>query len=301
MELADICLRVYPVLRGILDHLTATDASAFLFATRLISKVSPKTKRRYLHLLRDLPEHMTWIDAKIRNGHKAFIIGNDLRKLRRRIKQPASNNGEKPKIYVWLAIIPIHAVTSTIKAINVEETYLMDWNGRTHRRDDLHDLFRSHDQDLFPYASGLPDSKPPYLSTMFAPCTPIMRPISKNADHGDWYLSPIPNESNIGVIFIASASAWNEGLHVHMSASLSEAASPQSNVLTTDQPSVAYFDINDDREGVTHTYSGRVMQRCLDEGFVPIIITPGSPFESHYGDENKKHWVVPAWSLPKDG
>ncbi|KAK1656867.1 hypothetical protein BDP55DRAFT_639257 [Colletotrichum godetiae] len=300
MDLPDICLRVYPVLEGILIHLSATDASAFLFAARLITKISSETKRRYLNLLRDIPEHMVWIDAKIRNGHKAFIIGNDLRTLRRRIAQPQSENQERSRLYIWLAVIPIHAVTSTIIATDVDETYLMDWNGRVRRRDELHELHGSHHEVLFPYSPSLSDLQSPYLSTMFAPRTPIMRPISDNADHCDWYLSPISNDSDIRVIFMASSSAWNEGLHVHMSTSLSETASPQSNVLGTDQSSVAYFDINDGREGVTHTYSGRVMQRCLNEGFVPIIITLGPPLNSHYGDENKEHWVVPAWSLPKD-
>lgn len=100
-------------------------------------------------------------------------------------------------------------------------------------------------------------------------------------------------------MFMASASAWNEGLSVHMSASLSDAASPQSNVLCTNQSSLAYFDVNENRESVAHTYTSRVMQRCLSQGFVPIIITLGSPLDNHYRDENKRHWVIPAWSLPK--
>ncbi|OBR02057.1 hypothetical protein CH63R_14629 [Colletotrichum higginsianum IMI 349063] len=124
---------------------------------------------------------------------------------------------------------------------------------------------------------------------MFSPRAPNMRPLFKNEDHKDWYLSSMSNENNVKVMFMASASAWNEGLNVYMPASLSDTASPQSNVLCTDQSSLAYFDVNENRELVTHTYTGRVMQRCLGQGFIPIIIILGSPFDNHYRDENKRH------------
>lgn len=125
-------MRVPYFAEGLMFNLSATYVSII---TKLLNyKMSNFQKNKYLNPLRDMIEYKDWIDNKIASGYYVSIIGKDVPKLVRRIRDPIkyySTNEHKERITVWLAVVPIteNSIQNSIETengtINLQSTFLL--------------------------------------------------------------------------------------------------------------------------------------------------------------------------------
>lgn len=206
MDISTICEFSYPILVTILAKLSTSNVAFFLWATRLTFRVSQVTKAKYLHILQDTPEHIPWIQDMITKGHKVVLVGEDLRRLKKRILFPNEyvRHMEKP-VRIWLFMVPIDAVTKTMAPSGPDGyAQTMDWNGRMSSW-----LSFAFDQEAVDSLS------PKLLTTMFMPGRGGMIPYPSCTGTDNWYLSTLPNLSHIEVLTFVSTSAWCANLRAY--------------------------------------------------------------------------------------
>ncbi|KAK4163060.1 hypothetical protein QBC43DRAFT_301545 [Cladorrhinum sp. PSN259] len=112
MQITDLCLRYGPVLDTIMSHLSASDASAFLTATDLRSKLSEEYIKKHLDVVNDMPEHADWIRQAIKDGHRVYLAGAGIGMLSARIQYPTSywrRGLGQDTIVLWLIVLAHHS------------------------------------------------------------------------------------------------------------------------------------------------------------------------------------------------
>ena len=103
-RLEDICIRCYPILTGILTHLSGSDAALLLAVIGLYYNDKwAGVKIKFVCLQRDVPEHSQWIDTMVLNGHKALFVGSDLNAWVARLRYPLTCK-RYSTLRVWLAV-----------------------------------------------------------------------------------------------------------------------------------------------------------------------------------------------------
>ncbi|KAK8048461.1 hypothetical protein PG994_010191 [Apiospora phragmitis] len=103
-RLEDACIRCYPVLTAILNHLSGSDAALLLAVIGLYYNVEwAGIKMKFVCLQRDVPEHSQWIDTMVLNGHKALFVGSDLDAWVARLRYPLTCK-RYSILRVWLAV-----------------------------------------------------------------------------------------------------------------------------------------------------------------------------------------------------
>ncbi|KAK7998735.1 hypothetical protein PG991_014930 [Apiospora marii] len=102
--LEDVCIRCYPALRGILAHLSGSDAAVLLAVVGLFDKPDwAGIKARFVQLQRDIPEHSNWINQMVLQGHKVLLVGGDLDAWLARLRDPLRCK-RRSTLRVWLAV-----------------------------------------------------------------------------------------------------------------------------------------------------------------------------------------------------
>ncbi|KAH7123396.1 hypothetical protein B0J13DRAFT_531511 [Dactylonectria estremocensis] len=95
----------YEVIKFIMENLSATDSSRFMYAVR--AKMSDYIRNKYMSPIRDFPELEDWLRRMKRAGFTVTMVGRDLETLRRRIMYPWINsNPSDDPLRVWMAVIP---------------------------------------------------------------------------------------------------------------------------------------------------------------------------------------------------
>ncbi|KAM3497495.1 hypothetical protein MY10362_009156 [Beauveria mimosiformis] len=105
----DFRSKIYPVLYELLDRMSASDCSSFLYATA--TRLDYEYMHKYLNIVRDIPEYEDWITTMIEKGCKVLLIGSDVSRLRYRIMHPQlyDRRNEIP-LCIWLAVVPVNEV-----------------------------------------------------------------------------------------------------------------------------------------------------------------------------------------------
>lgn len=175
---------IYPIVESILSNLSATDTSAFAYSIGM--ELSDAQKKKYMSILRDIPEHHGWIDQMQSMGNEATLVGKDLERIQWRIDNPGEydRRGEAP-ICIWLAVVDMEH-TRANHAEGTSTRYLMSCSGSM--------------SIVTGYYGALLGSGGHY-STMF-----ILRHGHTERLPGslDWHVSTIPNANNIKVVYFAS-------------------------------------------------------------------------------------------------
>jgi len=94
---------VAPVRNTVMQMLSASDLALFMATIRLT--MTDSEKKRYLHVLRDIPEYESWVSNALRNEHMVLLVGADALMLKQRIEEPIefwSVYGGKETITLWL-------------------------------------------------------------------------------------------------------------------------------------------------------------------------------------------------------
>lgn len=175
---------IYPIVESILSNLSATDTSAFAYSIGM--EFSDAQKKKYMSVLRDIPEHCGWIEQMQSMGNEVTLVGKDLERIQWRIDNPGKydRRGEVP-ICIWLAVVDMeHTRANRVEGSSTR--YLMSFSGNM--------------SIATGYYGALLGSGGHY-STMF-----ILRYGHTERLPGslDWHVSTIPNANNIKVVYFAS-------------------------------------------------------------------------------------------------
>lgn len=205
----------YGVLESILSSLSASDVSSFMCAFDV--ELPDTITNKYVNVMRDMPEHLNWITEQSELGNKVMLIGTDLERLGRRIISPSTydRKNEKP-LCIWLVVAP----SPTIRR-KMTQGHLMTWKG------DLLDtrkieVLSNHGNN---YPIGPKGTESDCLWTdggaSMVENTPItaficrfehMKLLPNSLPGGGWFISTIPNENNIKVVYFASYELGYRGL-----------------------------------------------------------------------------------------
>lgn len=195
------CMGIYQVRSSILDELSGTDASALIWALGIV--LTDHENRKYLNVLRDIPEHKEWIESMVSAGNKVMLIGSDLYRLFERISSPAlfSRGEGETRLCLWLAVVPWRVMDDE-------------------KLQGSHSMPRNGDDILANPTSGIPWRDPQispagqgqWASTAFVCRFDHMTELPGFHGHRDWHISTIPNENNIAVVFYANRSETKFGI-----------------------------------------------------------------------------------------
>ncbi|KAH6956012.1 hypothetical protein BKA56DRAFT_624864 [Ilyonectria sp. MPI-CAGE-AT-0026] len=95
----------YEIIKSIMENLSATDSSRFMYAVR--AKMSCYIRNKYMSPIRDFPELKDWLLKMKQAGFTVTMVGRDLETLRRRIMYPWINhNPSDYPLRIWIAVIP---------------------------------------------------------------------------------------------------------------------------------------------------------------------------------------------------
>ncbi|KAH6984158.1 hypothetical protein EDB80DRAFT_691539 [Ilyonectria destructans] len=95
----------YEIIKSIMENLSATDSSRFMYAVR--AKMSGYIRNKYMSPIRDFPELKDWLLKMKQAGFTVTMVGRDLETLRRRIMYPWINhNPSDYPLRIWIAVIP---------------------------------------------------------------------------------------------------------------------------------------------------------------------------------------------------
>ena len=104
MTLRDVCISAYPILDGIMNNLTATEVSAFLYALHLLGEVHDSVKKTYMNVRRDLGYVEGWVDDLLQRGDPVVLAGRDLSEMEWMYKKPETYWNQKkviPQFTLW--------------------------------------------------------------------------------------------------------------------------------------------------------------------------------------------------------
>jgi hypothetical protein len=104
MTLRDVCISSYPVLIAIMDQMTATEVSVFLYSLGLVNEVSDGIKMKYMNVRRDLGHVEDWVDELLRRGDPVVLAGRDLNQMEWMYKKPETywiHNRVIPRFTLW--------------------------------------------------------------------------------------------------------------------------------------------------------------------------------------------------------
>lgn len=194
---------VYPVQTTILTFLTASEAA--LVASLVSYRFSDAEGRRWLHPIRDLPEHSDWARKMMAEGHAVTLVGKDLDRLVSRIRDPIGfwekHRGEE-RFVLWLSVLHMHGSRAWLQghyAQNPHQHVVMRPDGEVVAVNILSE----------PY-EPFPDT----LVTMFIPPPCGVNEYARDSDGLDWYISAVPNRSNVDVLFFLSSHMLNSSTAV---------------------------------------------------------------------------------------
>jgi hypothetical protein len=204
------CLNAYPILTSIMDSLSATDVSSFIHAFNI--SLDSTTINKYINVLRDIPEHLHWIENMTKVGNRVMLIGSDLERLKHRIMNPFTydRKNEQP-LCIWLAVVPLQM----IKNKDFSRSNIMTWDGNFKAIRDLVDRPGGY-MGLFgpPGRNTFGDARHP--TTMFICRFDHMKTLSNNDKESEWFISTIPNENNIKIVYFASWFNGNRSLTAYI-------------------------------------------------------------------------------------
>lgn len=150
-----------------------------------------------MDIMRDIPEHLGWIDDMKASGHVALLVGSDLARWEWRIEHPdAYDRHSETPICIWLAVVPVAETKANkiwrINRMYSEGQYVMHSSGAIHHLPNIDGGLLRREQ---------------HRSTMF-----VIRHGSVEELPGDngWLTSTIPNENNIKILYFES---WHNRLH----------------------------------------------------------------------------------------
>lgn len=179
----DEMMDVYPIRESMLSHLPATSASSLMDATG--HTFTDRERAEYTDMLRDIPEHVDWIQDCISKGSEVMLIGQDVKRWRERISDPSSYEGGRWKtpIRVWLLV--------TVPELTARErlsTNMGVWMVNATTGNLLHvDYDRVDEHRTMGYSETLFLSGPGGTTEL--------------RDYDGWHMSKAPNESNIQVLY----------------------------------------------------------------------------------------------------
>jgi hypothetical protein len=201
------CMSIYPIRQAILSSLSATDFSSLVHAYRLM--LPPEYVKKHINVLRDIPEHVDWIEEMIMKGNEVMLIGADLHRWFNRIMYPETYDRENEiPLCIWLAVVP----KEVTKDSSFLEDYIMTWDGDIKKVEDLgirRGLLLGFDRPNLLGYWGHPNS-------MFICRFKHMEKLPSDGDGSEWFVSAIPNENNIKIVYFSTASGRAGSMNAYL-------------------------------------------------------------------------------------
>ncbi|KAF2103238.1 hypothetical protein NA57DRAFT_72216 [Rhizodiscina lignyota] len=189
--LYDIFVRLYPIKVILFQYLTASEVA--LAAALVRYQFTDAEKGRWLSYLRDMPEHRPWVETMLSEGHEVRIVGKDRRLLMERIERPLqfwSKHRGQEKIVLWLLVLHSQANPRLIEENDrKDETVFMNIDGSVSRAK---------------ITSPVPNVIPETFVTMYIAPPGGVSDYARDNNGLDWYISRVPNQNGIEVLFFIS-------------------------------------------------------------------------------------------------
>jgi len=182
-------LAIYPIRRTLLAMLSCRDVALLMAVLRL--PLSIQEKRRYLSIIRDMPEHQSWIYTKLQEGFTVTLIGKDVREHYLRTYSPLQYWDRclgKEHLTVWIAVLPGPEMW---RSVPIHHGSGMSIYGTLVQLD-----------PNIPQRGVIGFGE--ILTTLFVPVPGPVNETTYYRDGLDWYECLIPNEHGIRVMYYAS-------------------------------------------------------------------------------------------------
>lgn len=209
------CTSRYPIVELILSSLSATDCSSFIHATKI--DLPHKIVNKYVNIMRDIPEHLDWILEQRSIGNRVDLVGVDLERWGRRIMHPweYDRKNEKP-LCIWLMVTPSRG-SRTMHA----NGHFLSWQGK------MTDITQLGLVDSMPFGprggstshymeNGEWEEIENILSTTFVCRFDHMSGLPSGIKSSNWFISTIPNENNIKIVYFAGHHMIDRGLRAYL-------------------------------------------------------------------------------------
>lgn len=304
-----LCLDAYPILTTIMDNLSATDVSAFVHAFRI--DFNPGVINKYINVLRDIPEHLDWIENMVRVGNRVILIGSDLKRLAYRIMDPFTyDRGNEKPLCIWIAVIP----KQMIEDPQFDYNHIMTWDGKFEL------VGRSPGAPNFAELLGDPGLN--YANNEGHPITKFicrfdhMEELPTDGTGSDWFISTLPNENNIKVVYFASYHNGNTSTNACMDyCQKYHTKAIECNQMITgnfvskygdmnvpllpriddysEMPDLTYFEVNSGKFMKVNAVPQRDLQREISENSI-VLFNADPPTQMNMSlaeDEGEESWV----------